>query len=380
MKKILTLAFTFLSILFLTSCNTTQKLLILNWGEYINEDLVLAFEEEFNVEVSISIADSNELFYSKVKSGTTAYDLVLPSDYMIAKMVDEKLIQPIQFDKLSNYDPENNPYMQGLQGIINTMEVEDRDYFVPYFWGSFGLMYNKRVAGLEEALHEHGWAAYFEPSKRPTNRVGMYDVAQYAYSTAMLYHHISPLSLPETVSEGQTLTNLELARQTLKAAKFTVFADDQLKKDIQSNNLDLAYVWTGDFLDVLYVDLDEGMNYDEKLYDIYIPENTMAFMDAFVIPTKARHVDLAHEFINFFLNPDNAYENAGVVGYATPLQQTYDAIAYYEGDDEWLTSWARAQQDYYPDTGDFHGVPYANFSNEVLSRLLNMLNDVKTSK
>lgn len=378
-KKSFSLIFVVISILFLTSCQTTKKLLILNWGEYINDDLVQAFEEEFNVEVSISIADSNELFYSKVKSGTTAYDLVLPSDYMVSKMVDEGLIQQIQFDKLSNYDRVNNPYMQGLEGIMATMDPEDHNYFVPYFWGSFGLMYNKRVAGLEEALHEHGWAAYFEPSKRPTNRVGMYDVAQYAYSTAMLYHNISPASLPETVSEGQTLSNMELARQTLKKAKFTVYADDQLKKDIQSNNLDLAYVWTGDFLDVLYVDLDEGMDYNEKLYDIFIPENTMAFVDAFVIPTKARHVDLAHEFINYFLNPEVAYENAGVVGYATPLQIAYDNIAYYEGEDKWLNDWAQAQKDYYPDNGTFRGVPYANFSNDVLSRLLNMLNDVKTS-
>ncbi len=98
----------------LASCGQRDKLLVLNWGEYISEDVVALFEEEYGVEVSISIADSNELFYSKLKSGTTAYDLIVPSDYMIEKMMVKDLIQEIDFDKLENYDPINNPYLQGL--------------------------------------------------------------------------------------------------------------------------------------------------------------------------------------------------------------------------------------------------------------------------
>lgn len=378
-KKLYTTAFLIVSLLILSGCSTSDKLLILNWGEYINEDLVLLFEETYNVEVSISIADSNELFYSKVKSGTTAFDLVLPSDYMIEKMIKEDLLQTIDFSKLTNYDQVNNPYMQGLRGIMDTMSENSDAYFVPYFWGTFGLMYNKRVLGLEEALETDGWQAYFNPSLRPTNRVGMYDVAQYAYAAAMLSLNLDPNALPSEVSVGQTLTNLELARETLINAGFTVFADDALKKDIQANNLDLAFVWTGDFLDMLYVDLDEGMDYDEKLYDIYIPDNTMAFLDAFVIPKKARHIDLAHLFIDFFLDPDHAYENASVVGYSTPLENTYNQITQYSGDDAWLNNWKSAYLDYYPDTSLFRGTPYANFSQSVMSQLINMLNDVKTN-
>lgn len=378
MKKLYILLASVLTIFILNGCTMNNKLLILNWGEYINDDLVLLFEETYGVEVSISIADSNELFYSKIKSGTTAYDLVLPGDYMVEKLIKEDLIQQIQFDKLSNYDPVNNPYMHGLQSLMATMSIGSDNYFVPYFWGTFGLMYNNRVPGLKEALETHGWNAYFEPNLRPTKRVGMYDVAQYAYASSLLYLGLDPNALPDTAPDGFSKTHLELSRQALNQAEFTVFADDALKKDIQANNLDLAFVWTGDFLDMLYVDLDEGLDYDQKTYDIYIPDQTMAFVDSFVIPKKSRHVDLAHEFINFFLNPDNAYENASVVGYSTPLANVYDRIANYTGDDVWLTNWSRAYSDYYPNTENFKGIPYASFNQTIMAQLLLMFNDVKT--
>lgn len=378
MKKVYIMIASMLTILILNGCNTNQKLLILNWGEYINDDLVLLFEETYGVEVSISIADSNELFYSKIKSGTTAYDLVLPSDYMIEKLIREDLIQTIDFEQLTNFDPINNPYMSGLKSLMATMSEGSTNYFVPYFWGTFGLMYNNRVNGLKEALETHGWQAYFEPNLRPTHRVGMYDVAQYAYASSLLYLGLEPNALPSTTPDGYNKTHLELSTQVLNQAKFSVYADDALKKDIQANNLDLAFVWTGDFLDMLYVDLDEGLDYDKKQYDIYIPEQTMAFLDGFVIPKKARHLDLAHKFIDFFLNPENSYENASVVGYATPLLNTYEFITSYEGDDIWLTNWARAYSDYYPNTESFKGIPYASFNQSVMAQLLLMFNNIKT--
>lgn len=355
----------------LASCGQRDKLLVLNWGEYISEDVVALFEEEYGVEVSISIADSNELFYSKLKSGTTAYDLIVPSDYMIEKMMVKDLIQEIDFDKLENYDPINNPYLQGLQGIQATMLAGTENYHVPYFWGTFGLMYNKLVPGLEEALETYQWQAYFDPAFRPANtRTGMYDTAQFAYATAMIYHDKDPNEFSEE--------NLELAYQTLVDAGFITWADDQLKKSIAANNLDLAFVWTGDFLDVFYTSLGEGTAYDDVTYNIFIPDTTLAFMDAFVIPKNARHVDLAHAFIDWFLDPEMAYLNASEIGYATPLQNTYDEIVSYVGDDQWLNDWARAYVEYYEDTPDFRGIPLANLDQAIISKLNLMVNNVKT--
>ncbi len=357
--------------LFLSACTMKNKLLILNWGEYINDEVVMLFEEKYGVEVSISIADSNELFYSKLKSGTTAYDLILPSDYMIEKMMVKGLLQEIDFDQLENYDPINNPYLQGLESIRSTMLEGTENYHVPYFWGTFGLMYNKLKPGLKEALETHQWQAYFNPSLRPEGtRTGMYDTAQFAYAAAMIYNDIDPNSFNEA--------QLTLAFDTIKNANFITWADDQLKKSIAANNLDLAFVWTGDFLDMLYVDLGEGISYDEITYDIFIPDTTLAFMDAFVIPKNARHVDLAHKFIDFFLDPEMAYLNASVIGYATPLQVTYDMIVGYTGDEDWEKNWARAYMEYYEDTPDFRGIPLANLDQAIISKLNLMVNNVKT--
>ncbi len=355
----------------LSGCGAQNKLLVLNWGEYINEDVVALFEEAYNVEVIIQIADSNELFYSKLKSGTTAYDLIVPSDYMIEKMMVKGLLQEIDFSKLTNYDEVSNPFLQGLQGIQATMLAGTENYYVPYFWGTFGLMYNKLKPGLEEALETYQWQAYFDPAFRPSGtRTGMYDVAQFAYATAMIYNDIDPNEFSET--------NLDIAYDTLIDAGFVTWADDQLKKAIAADNLDLAFVWTGDFLDMFYVALSEGEAYDSVSYNIFIPDTTLAFMDALVIPHNARHVDLAHEFINWFLDPEMAYLNASAIGYATPLQTTYDMIVDYVGDDQWLTDWARAYMEYYADTPDFRGIPLANLEQEVVSSLTLMVNNVKT--
>ena len=147
----------------LTSCSTRRQLLILNWGEYINDDLVTAFEKEYNCTVSISIAESNELFYAKIKSGTTAYDLVVPSDYMVEKMYNKGLLQPIDFTKLPDYHEDD--LLPGVRAIIEQLELtfpEARAYLVPYLWGTFGLMYNKNKKGLEEVIVEkEGWEPYF---------------------------------------------------------------------------------------------------------------------------------------------------------------------------------------------------------------------------
>ncbi len=359
-------------LLFLSSCTTNRILLILNWGEYMNEDLIVEFEELYDVEVKVSLADSNELFYSKLKSGTTAYDLIVPSDYMIEKMMNKDLIQEIQFDKLPNYDLTSNPFLQGLRKIMDSMQEGSENYYIPYFWGTFGLMYNKRVEGLEEGLETHQWDLYFEKDLQPVDlRTGMYDVPQFAYATSMIYHEKDPNEITEE--------NVLLAEDTLIDAGFVTWADDQLKKSISANNLDLAFVWTGDFLDMFYTSLADGDAYDDIMYNIFIPDTTLAFMDAFVIPKNARHVDLAHEFINFFLDPRVAYDNASVIGYATPLQQTYDMIVNYQGDDQWLNDWARAYMEYYEDTPDFTGIVLASLDQTQNQRLNLMVNRVKTS-
>ena len=294
---------------------------------------------------------------------------------MIEKMASKDLLQKIDYTKLTNYDPINNPYMAGILGIQSEMFEGNEDYAVPYFWGTFGLMYNKRKAGLEEAIKTGGWQAYFNQGLLPAGtRVGIYNVPRFAYAAAMLYNDLSP-------NEASTEL-ISLAYDTLSLRKFDEWGTDTLKKGIVADNLDLAFVYTGDFLDMLYTRLDAGDSLEEMNFDIYIPDDTIAFMDGFVIPKKARHVDLAHQFIDYFLDPENAYLNASVVGYATPLQNAYNMITEYEGEDEWLTAWAYANKFYYPepdpdDLVQFKGVPLKNFDQSILDKINTMVNNVK---
>ncbi|MDY0277292.1 MAG: ABC transporter substrate-binding protein [Acholeplasma sp.] len=368
-KRLVVLPLVLMMVLTLVGCNNkNKKLLVLNWGEYINDDLVAKFEEENDVEVVISIADSNELFYSKVKSGTTVYDLVLPSDYMIEKMMEKDLLQEIDYDKLTNLT-DKNPFMPGVLNIQSQMKEGNEKYSIPYFWGTFGLIYNKQKAGLEESITKNGWDAYFNDELLPNNtRKGMYNVSRYAYAAAMYYNHLSANEYSDRL--------IKKAEDDLINANINEWGTDSLKKGIVANNLDLAFVYTGDFLDMLYVQLDDGKTLDEITFDIYIPEETIAFMDAFVIPKKARNVDLAHKFINFFLDPQNAYENASVVGYATPLVNTYKMITEYEGEEAWETAWAYANKKYYP-MNETKGIPLQNFSQDILDKINQMMNRVK---
>src|SRR5690606_10445493 len=122
-----------------------------------------------------------------------AFDLVIPSDYMIEKMTEEGMLHKLDYEKLPNYEAVT--YMDGVEQIFVSMSettfdrngqtIDYKEYMVPYFWGTFGIIYNNRVDGLEEALNQHGWAAYFDATTYfPTARRGMYDVAQFAYAAS----------------------------------------------------------------------------------------------------------------------------------------------------------------------------------------------------
>lgn len=351
MKKIIVFVFTALFVLALVGCNTGPKLRILNWGEYINDEVVAQFEEIYGINVVISVADSNELFYSKIKSKTTAFDLVIPSDYMVEKMVEEDMLLPLDYDLLPNRDLVT--YMTGVDQIYEGMTattlartgatVDYTEYAVPYFWGTFGIIYNNRVVGLEDSIQEHGWATYFEADTYfPTARRGMYDVAQFAYAAALTYLGEDP--------NDYSASLLTQAQDVLENANFEEWGDDTLKRNVESDNLDMAFCYTGDYLDRLYIQLDEGKTLEEVQaeFNIYIPDPALVFLDNMVIPYTAKNIEGAHQFINYLLDPEVVALNSEVVGYATGLEEAYDIIvSNVTSDDPWRQNWAQANLTYY---------------------------------
>ncbi len=382
MKKSFSILFLMFITLIISSCSSRERLLVLNWGEYINDEVVAKFEETYNCDVVMSLADSNELFYSKLKSGTTVYDIVVPSDYMVEKMKEADLLQEIDLSKLNNYDYDK--FLPGVQGILDDLEKRNpgiTSYFVPYFWGTWGIMYNKSNPDLLNVIDEYQdkspWSLLFDRSILPENtQIGMYETPRYAYTASMFYNNLD-INL-------ESDNNLEVFKNTLENTYFDMWGTDTLKKSVSAGNLDLAFMWTGDFLDMLYTVLEDSTDVASLNFDILIPDNTIAFMDNLVIPKKARHTDLAYKFIDFLLEPNNAYLNANVVGYCTPIQETYDMITNYESDptnpdDIWLTNFAYAVKKYYPilPNKGYKGTVLANVSREYLNKLTNIYNNAK---
>ncbi len=382
MKKILAFALMLTAAVVLAACDSRPVLRILNWGEYINDAVVDRFEEEFGYRVIVDVADSNEAFYSKIKSGTTAYDIVIPSDYMIEKMQEENMLIELDYSLLPNRD--NVTYMSGVDQIFDSMTattltrtsetVDFTKYAVPYFWGTFGIIYNNRIAGLETALETHGWGAYFDPSKAPAGvRRGMYDVPQFAYAAAMLY-------LDQNVNAfSQSL--LDQAEDAIDQANFVEWGDDSLKRNVEAGNLDMALVYTGDYLDRLYIQLDEGKTLSEVQaeFNIYVPEDTFVFADMMVIPNTSKNVDRAHEFINFMLDPENVALNAEVVGYAAALVEAYDLIMEnLTSDDEWYKNWALANQTYYNKNAVLSVAPLTALNPSDIDDINTMIDNVRS--
>ncbi|NCA95900.1 MAG: extracellular solute-binding protein [Methanomicrobia archaeon] len=354
------------------SCNANDVLLILNWGEYINEDLVIRFEEEYNVRVKIDLAGSSELMEQRIKSGTTRYDIVIPSDYMIDKLYREDHLMEIDLDKLTNYN--ETAFLPGLKEIQNVMFDGNESYAIPYFWGTFGLVYNKNVPGLEEAVKTYGWATMFEQDKTPAGtRVGMYNVPRLSYAAAMMYYDDDTEVERYNVASEE---NFAIFESVLRQRKFHRWGTDELKKDIASSNLDLAFMYTGDFFDIYNLRQEEGIPMDDM--GIVIPPLTVSFFDGMIIPQKARHYDLAHTFIDYFLDPDIAFENASIVGYCTPISETYDMM---QADPEWEDK--INNYPYYPDGSNpnnpFVAMPLKDLGTANVARLSTIVNNVKST-
>ena len=391
MKKLIVLTGVLLFTLVLTACTSKPKLYVLNWGEYINEDLVADFEEEYGVRVVYSYADSNEAMEQQVKDGTTAYDIVVPSDYMIEKLWDEGYLQSIDVTKLTNFSRDN--FVPGLNGIMDLMFMDNEEVTdpytvsIPYFWGVFGIMYNRQLEGIEEYIADNQWAAVFENEPSGTFsralKVGMYDVPRFAYSASLIYAYDKGLTEDVNALNVYSQDYLYLSESILAQRNYHLWATDMLKKDVEAGNLDMAFVYVGDFFDT-YIILTENAKTTAEaasLTDhigIFIPETTIAFYDGMIIPKDARNVELAHQFIDYFLDPMIAYNNSGIVGYTTVLNETANMIKNAtEGDT--IRSVMATQYPYDPSTiENFTAIPLIAFSNTNTDNVASMVLSVKS--
>ena len=354
MKRAYQIVLAFLAVVLsfnLTSCSSTNDLYILNWDEYIDQDLIAMFEEEYDCNVILDIAQSNETMFSKIMSDAAPYDVAFPSDYMIGQMLlcDEKGIEAPIIKKLTNnpeikldsYNIEDfDPNLINLVKDLNSdgSYCDLLDYCVPYFWGSLGIMYNTET--LSEAqvktIKEKGWAVLFEKDLLGDAKIGMYASARDSIASALLYKGYSLNTTdPNELAE---------AEKALGNMSYNAWATDDLKTGVSSGKYDVALVYSGDFFDMLYTAYDDEK---EITFDMVVPENNNVFFDAMVIPNNSMNTELACKFIDFMLDSqrtvikvedEETYEikgvalaNASYVGYCPTLSWVKESMIGDEG-------------------------------------------------
>ncbi|MEE1108282.1 ABC transporter substrate-binding protein [Macrococcoides canis] len=267
-------------------------LYVYNWGEYIDPDLLKKFEKEKGIRVVLETFDSNEAMLAKIKNGGTSYDIAVPSEYAIQKMKNEKLLLPIDHNKIPNLKNINPDYM-------DLPFDKKNEYSIPYFWGTVGILYNPEATkGIDFSSWDSLW------DKRLKNNVLIVDGAREALG-------LSLNSMGESLNETDP-EKLHKAEQKLEklAPNVKGVVADEINTMMVQKEADVAVVWSGMGADI--------MTENENLDFVVPKEGSNLWFDNIVIPKTAQNVEGAHEFINFLLDAQNAKQNTEWVGYATP--------------------------------------------------------------
>lgn len=272
---------------------------VYNWGDYIDEEVLKQFEEEYNIKVIYDTYDRNEDMYIKLKKGGTSYDVCVPSDYMIEKMIKEDMLEVIDYKNIPNY----KYIMERFKGLSFD---PDNQYSVPYLWGTIGIIYNTQ----EVKTPVDSWNILWDPQYQ--GKILMMDSPRDAFMVAE-----KRLGFSMNTNDSESL---ELSKKELIAQKPLVLAyvNDSVKDMMINEEAAIAAAWSGEA--IFMMDNNENLAYA-------VPkEGTNMWFDNLVIPKNSPHKKEAEIFIDFLCRPDIALKNAIYIGYSTPNQGAYDMM------------------------------------------------------
>ncbi len=280
-----------------------QTLRLYNWGEYVGENMISDFEEYTGAKVIQENFDSNEQMYIKVANGE-AYDVLVPSDYMIERLIDEGLLQKLDLDLIPNIDDLN-------EEVLGLPYDPENEYSVPYFWGTVGIVYD--TTKVDEAdLEELGFDIFLDTDY--AGDVYLYDSERDSFMMALKALGYSM----NTDNEDELNEAYEWLVQCVQTMKTEIVTDEIIDNMAQGRKA-LGLIYSGDATYVMSE--NENMGY-------YLPETgTNLWSDAMVIPANAENVELAHEFINYVCSYEAAYDNSSYVGYTSPNLQVMNDLA-----------------------------------------------------
>ena len=292
-----------------------QTLHIYNWGEYTGENIINDFEKETGATVVMENFDSNEQMYIKVANGES-YDILVPSDYMIQRLIDEDYLQKLDHSKLDCLDKLDD-------GVKNLAYDPGNEYSVPYFWGTVGIIYDKTKVDIED-LKKEGYNIFLDQKYK--GQVYLYDSERDSFMMALKALGYSMNTTNE--SEIQEAYNwLVQCVQTMD----TEIVMDEIIDNMAQGRKALGLIYSGDATYVMSE--NENMGY-------YLPESgTNLWSDAMVIPKNAKNPELAHAFINYASDYAGAYDNSSYVGYTSANKEVMTDLSGEGGEFEGINAY-----------------------------------------
>ena len=286
-----------------------QTLHVYNWGEYTGENIISGFEELTGAKVIMDNFDSNEQMYIKVANGD-AYDVLVPSDYMIQRMMQEKMLQKLE--------PETHKECLGeLADAIKGLPYDPKnEYSIPYFWGTVGIVYDKTKVS-EEDLEKDGWDIFLDQKYK--GDIYLYDSERDSFMMALKALGYSM----NTTSQDELNAAYNWLIQCVQIMDPEIVTDEIIDNMAQARKA-LGLIYSGD---AAYV-----MSENENM-GFYMPKSgTNFWSDAMVIPKNAKNPKLANEFIRYITSYDAAMDNSSYVGYTSPNKEVTEELGGKGGD------------------------------------------------
>lgn len=277
---------------------------VYNWGEYISNgeddslDTIKEFEKECNIKVNYTNYETNEEMYNILKNSNSTYDVIIPSDYMVSKLIEEDMLAEINFDNIPNYS--------NIMDRFKNLEFDkDNKYSIPYSWGVVALGYNKTMMSKPE-----GFSALWDESLK--DNILMFNNSRDAMAIAMQMCGISPSVVTKDDIDKATA---KLQEQKPLVKKYVM---DQVFTEMEGGQAAIAPYYAGDILTMM--DNNEDIDY------VLPEEGSNLFVDSMCIPKSSKNKDLAEKFINFMLKAETAKANSEYIGYSTPNQAAFDLL------------------------------------------------------
>lgn len=309
--KVIVLCLIMMLLMAVAGCGSEQTLKIYLPGEYISEDLVPNFEKEYNCKVDMELFESNEMMYTKLSAGDS-YDILIPSDYMIERLIKEKMLMQIDKSKITNF---SSLVEDVISAPYNSFDP-DNTYSIPYFWGTAGIVYNADNVPYEEVV-EKGYEIFKDPKYK--GRIYMYDSERDGFMIALkaLGYSVNTENEDEINEAFDWLVELNKTMDP-------IYVIDEVIDNMAQGRKDIALVYSGDAAYILGE--NESMRY-------LTPDcGTNVWVDSMVIPANAANPDLAHKFIDYVISYESALDNTIEVGYTSVNKQVLDEVTGEDGD------------------------------------------------